>query len=450
MGTKIGSGKQGKPRNFLRRRKFEGESTASCLWPNHFPHYSLGTRHRGPARRPPDSMAEEGDGTSSSKKRRIESLEKRIKGGVGLMGLSALSARTTKKQQPTHQHRRRPDKVEGGGAGPGGAGFGSNGGRGFGSGGGGGAKRAGGPADAKPERSDPSRLRFRADASTSRGSDANVGPDAAWYAPVGSRTRAGVMSSAHARAFPRNLLPGDDDGTSGGDAAVPSDDANLRRAWIRQHLRDLVATNPKAGADAEAVITSKTKDKALLLDSANGAFSVDEVRAARARRLARSGRDARLVGAAQRRRRCGLAVVPVDKARWETFLPLHELWRAYVAGLLEGCGSSGGRTEERDLKEAKRRLASAELVGAAVTVSACKRPSLCGTRGIVARDTSRCVVLVTRGDESVTVPKKGARFEVEAEAPGERVGGDRGGGVGGKVESRIVRVSLDGDSLVRS
>ena len=438
-------------RNFLRRRKFEGESTARrhpVVEP--FPALFTGTRHRGPARRPPDSMAEEGDGTSSSKKRRIESLEKRINGGGGLMGLSALSARTTKKQQPTHEHRRRPDKAEGGGAGPGGAGFGSNGGRGFGSKGGGGAKRAGGPADAKPrapERSDPSRLRFRADASTSRGSDTNVGPDAAWYAPIGSRTRAGVMSSAHHRAFPRNLLPShsrgdDDDGTSGGDTAArdASDAANIRRAWIRQHLRDLVATNPKAGADAEAVITSKTKDKALLLDSANGAFSVDEVRAARARRLAKAGRDARLVGAAARRRRCGLAVVPVDKARWETFLPLHELWRAYVAGLLEGCDRGG---TDRDLKEAKRRLTSAELVGAAVTVSACERPSLCGTRGIVARDTSRCVVLVTRGDGSVTVPKKGARFEVEAEAPGER-------GVSEKVESRIVRVSLDGDSLVRS
>lgn len=403
-------------------------------------------------------MAEEGDGTSSSKKRRIESLEKRIKGGGGFMGLGALSARTTKKQQPKHQPRRRPDKGEGGGAGPGGAGFGSNGGRGFGSGGGGGAKRANGPADAKPrapERSDPSRLRSGADASTSRGSDG--GPDAAWYAPVGSRTRAGVMSSAHARAFPRNLLPSEprgdddetsrgfyDDETSRGDAAADASNAVTRRAWIRQHLRDLVATNPKAGADAEAVITSKTKDKALLLDSANGAFSVDEVRAARARRLARAGRDARLVGAAARRRRCGVAVVPVDKARWETFLPLHELWRAYVAGLLEGCagGTAGGETE------AERRLGSAELVGAAVTVSACTRPSLCGTRGIVARDSARCVALVTRGDELVTVPKKGARFEVEAEAPRERVGGAGGGG--GGVEGRIVRVSLDGDSLVRS
>ena len=99
-------------------------------------------------------------------------------------------------------------------------------------------------------------------------------------------------------------------------------------------------------------------------------------------------------------------------------------------------------------REAERRLRSAELVGAAVTVSACERPSLCGTRGIVARDSARCVVLVTRGDELVTVPKKGARFEVEAEVPRERVGGSGGGG--GGVEGRIVRVSLDGNSLVRS
>ena len=117
-------------------------------------------------------------------------------------------------------------------------------------------------------------------------------------------------------------------------------------------------------------------------------------------------------------------MVPVDKARWETFLPLHELWRAYVAGLLQGGssgGTAGGEREAKGEREAERRLGSAELVGAAVTVSACERPSLCGTRGIVARDSARCVVLVTRGDELVTVPKKGARFEVEAEA------GSRGG-----------------------
>ena len=310
-------------------------------------------------------MAEEGHGTSSSKKRRIESLEKRIKGGGGLMGLSALSARTTKKQQPTHQHRRRPDKVEGGGAGPGGAGIGSNGGRGFGSGGGGGAKRAGGPADAKPrapERSGPSRLRFGADASTSRGSDG--GPDAAWYAPIGSRTRAGVMSSAHARAFPRNLLPtsdsrGDDDGSSGGDAS----DAATRRAWIQQHLRDLVATNPKAGADAEAVITSKTKDKALLLDSANGAFSVDEVRAARARRLARAGGTR---GSSEPPRAAADAAAPSSRSTrrgGRRSFPLHELWRAYVAGLLQGGSSGGTAGGEREAKGERESGASAQVGG---------------------------------------------------------------------------------------
>ena len=47
-----------------------------------------------------------------------------------------------------------------------------------------------------------------------------------------------------------------------------------------------------------------------------------------------------------------------------------------------------------------------------------------------------CVVLVTRGDELVTVPKKGARFEVEAEVPRERVGGSGGGGGGVEGEDR--------------
>ena len=47
------------------------------------------------------SMAGDGDGASSSKKRRIESLEKRIKGGGGLMGLGALAARARPGSEPS-------------------------------------------------------------------------------------------------------------------------------------------------------------------------------------------------------------------------------------------------------------------------------------------------------------------------------------------------------------
>ena len=273
----------------------------------------------------------------------------------------------------------------------------------------------------------------------------NSGPDAAWYAPIGSRTRAGVLASAHRRAYPRELLPsggaGRDAGTIGSAEALddhPSD-VDARRRWIRAHLRDLVATNPKAGADAEAVITSKTKDKALLLDSANGGFSVEDVAAARERRAFSTGRDAKRLSGAKRKR-LGTAVVPRDKARWALCHDmLHTPWCAYVAGVLEGTGGNLG--------EAERRLRRCELVGSVASVVACKAPSFCGCEGIVVRDTARTIVLVTRKDDLVIVPKKGAVFAVEAQAPTREKGGSGGSDGGGE---RRVRAVLEGDSLVRS
>ena len=62
------------------------------------------------------------------------------------------------------------------------------------------------------------------------------------------------------------------------------------------------------------------------------------------------------------------------------------------------------------------------------------------------RDTARTIVLVTRKDDLVTVPKKGAVFAVEARTPVREKGGS-GGSDGGE---RRVRAVLEGDSLVRS
>jgi len=403
-------------------------------------------------------MAGDGDGASSSKKRRIESLEKRIKGGGGLMGLGALAASKTKTKQQQQPHQRRgghhrPNDDRAGGRGPGDAGFDRGG-----SGGRGAAKSADGtPAHADKHRPHADKHRPHADKhrphAQRRGAETplfrgdgggNSGPDAAWYAPIGSRTRAGVLASAHRRAYPHELLPsggaGRDAGTMGSDEALddhPSD-VDARRRWIRAHLRDLVATNPKAGADAEAVITSKTKDKALLLDSANGGFSVEDVAAARERRAFSTGRDAKRLSGAKRKR-LGTAVVPRDKARWALFHDmLHTPWCAYVADVLEGTGGNDC--------EAERRLRRCELVGSVVSVVACKAPSFCGCEGIVVRDTARTIVLVTRKDDLVTVPKKGAVFAVEAQVPTREKGGS-GASDGGE---RRVRAVLEGDSLVRS
>ena len=85
------------------------------------------------------------------------------------------------------------------------------------------------------------------------------------------------MASAHALSTPASLRRDaastaamEGDGVGGNDDDVIRGE-EARRAFVWQHLRDLVSTNPKSGADAEAVIASKTKDKVLLLDSATGA-----------------------------------------------------------------------------------------------------------------------------------------------------------------------------------
>jgi RNase P/RNase MRP subunit p29 len=175
------------------------------------------------------------------------------------------------------------------------------------------------------------------------------------------------------------------------------------------------------------------------LDSANGGFSVEDVAAARERRASAVGRDAKRLSGAKRKR-LGTAVVPRDKARWALFHDmLHTPWCAYVAGVLEGTGGNLG--------EAERRLRRCELVGSVASVVACKAPSFCGCEGIVVRDTARTIVLVTRKDDLVTVPKKGAVFAVEARTPTREKSGSDGSDGGGE---RRVRAVLEGDSLVRS
>jgi ribonuclease P protein subunit POP4 len=219
-------------------------------------------------------------------------------------------------------------------------------------------------------------------------------------------------------------------------------------AWLEQFLRDLVATNPKSGADAEQVIQSKTKDKVLLLDSASAQFSVDDVRAAEAKRRALGGGTGgggtrRRLSATQKKRR-GFHAIPEESRRWEVFAPLHALWRGYAAGLLEGGGggggggggsgggggggvagsSGGGRggapAAAAAWAEAERRLRGADLHGAEVRVDACSCPSRVGAAGIVVRDTALTLQLITAGDALHVVPKKGAVFSFEAPGPWSR------------------------------
>ena len=285
------------------------------------------------------------------------------------------------------------------------------------------------------------------------------------------------MASAHARATPASLrrdaastaaMEGDRGGGNDDDVIRGNDDdvirgEEARRAFVWQHLRDLVSTNPKSGADAEAVIASKTKDKVLLLDSATGAFSAEDVAKAKRTRgdgaAAAAGRRRAL--SSTQKKRAGLTSIPADKRKASMYAPLKELWVKYATGLLEGgAGGKGlGRGRDGDQKNAAAaaaaaagvsrgalaRLKAAELRGAEVSVDACARPSLAGIVGVVVRDTAKTLQLVTSRDVVVVVPKAGATFSFAAPV----VVGDGGGGAAGGAWATAPRVVLRGEDLAR-
>ena len=268
------------------------------------------------------------------------------------------------------------------------------------------------------------------------------------HAGVLIREKAGLaeMPARDSSTRPTGMAP-DDSGppVSGKDTAAS--------AWVLGLIRELAATNPKAGADVEQVIQSKTKDKSLLLDAANARFSVDEVRAAKERRETRERRRGGSASARATRAKSGAPIIPTtgdgDGASLDAiFAPLRECWWAYAMGTVEGCGG-----DERGRAEAARRVAQGDAQGAVATVSSCRDPGLTGTRGTIVRDTARTLWMVEVGNRNkvVKVPKRGTTFEVEAPAPkrgnsSDTSGGNRSGPGG---VAPTMTVTVRGDNLAR-
>ena len=218
------------------------------------------------------------------------------------------------------------------------------------------------------------------------------------------------MASAHARAIPP---------ISPAAATTPTRSPRARRAsaWVLRHPAPLAATNPKAGADVEQVIQSKTKDKSLLLDAANARFSVDEVRAAKERRETRErrrGGSASAAGDASEKRR---ANHPDNRGRGRG-VPSRHL-RAPPRVLVVVRDGDGGRM--RRGREGTRGGGETSGAGrharcAVATVSSCRDPGLTGTRGTIVRDTARTLWMVEVGNRNKVV-KVPPRDDVRGAAP---------------------------------
>jgi hypothetical protein len=354
------------------------------------------------------------EGKASAKRKRIDALDRRLAGGRGASSSAARASVSRPGDLSRGRDGDRPSPARRDARGPRAGGRGA---------------RDGTPASSRP----PSRPPFDAGRDKKRepteflsSSGDRRGPtdlsDAAWYADLSKQTRVGVFASAHFGSIPRSLLL---DTTPDGSGVVA---ARLARyAYVERTLVELAETSCKTGADVDAVVRGKTRDKVFLLDAANGNLTSSREDAKKATRNKSSEKaPSRL---AQHASNARLRVLGVRGALPETpfadgladalgtLKPLTETHFAFLSSLLDSVSSAESVTDTKRLERFKRLvLELGEIRGGTVSVTSCRDGKLVGRRGVVARVTKRAAHVVavssTSGDRVEDEEKKKKRVGV--------------------------------------
>ena len=379
------------------------------------------------------------EGKASAKRKRIDALDRRLAGGKGASSAARASAsrpgdssRGRDGDRPSSVFRRDARGPRAGGRGA----------------------RDGTPASRPRPEDDRSRL----EPSSDRGAFA-AQTDAPWYAPLAPR---GAFAAARAGSIPVELTD------SGTHAATAAGCRQARTAYVERTLVELAETSARTGADVDAVVRGKTRDRALLLDAAAAAGgggarrrgSSAEKRTKSPSRVARHASRTWLRVRGARGALPPLAVADADASGADRTSyvarldPLRRAFAAFLAGLAEPSKTktsspsnntqSSGMNDDafgRRLAEVKRRVLDlAEVRGGTVRIASCRDGKLVGRRGVVARVTARAAHVVafapfapetetrsrTRADVFVA-PRKGTTFRLELDSvPGMHDG--EGGG----------------------
>ena len=389
------------------------------------------------------------EGKASAKRKRIDALDRRLAGGKGASSAARASAsrpgdssRGRDGDRPSSVFRRDARGPRAGGRGA----------------------RDGTPAS----RPGSSRLRLEDDRSRLEPSHDRGGfaaqTDAPWYAPLAPR---GAFAAARAGSIPVELTD------SGTHAATAAEHRQARTAYVERTLVELAETSARTGADVDAVVRGKTRDRALLLDAAaagggGGARRRGSSAEKRTKSPSRVARHASRTWLRVRGARGALPPLAVadadasgaDRTSYVARLdPLRRAFAAFLAGLAEpsktsspsnNTQSSGMNDDSlgRRLAEVKRRVLDlAEVRGGTVRIASCRDGKLVGRRGVVARVTARAAHVValapsapetqtqspqspqsrrTRRGDVFVAPRKGTMFRLELESvPGMH---DREGG----------------------
>ena len=345
------------------------------------------------------------EGKASAKRKRIDALDRRLAGGKGASSAARASAsrpgdssRGRDGDRPSSVFRRDARGPRAGGRGA----------------------RDGTPASRPRPEDDRSRL----EPSSDRGAFA-AQTDAPWYAPLAPR---GAFAAARAGSIPVELTD------SGTHAATAAGCRQARTAYVERTLVELAETSARTGADVDAVVRGKTRDRALLLDAAAAAGgggarrrgSSAEKRTKSPSRVARHASRTWLRVRGARGALPPLAVADADASGADRTSyvarldPLRRAFAAFLAGLAEpsktktsspsnNTQSSGMNDDSfgRRLAEVKRRVLDlAEVRGGTVRIASCRDGKLVGRRGVVARVTARAAHVASRSRRSLRRRKR--------------------------------------------
>ncbi|XP_066438602.1 ribonuclease P protein subunit p29 [Eleutherodactylus coqui] len=110
---------------------------------------------------------------------------------------------------------------------------------------------------------------------------------------------------------------------------------------------------------------------------------------------------------AKKRRELKLFKLNPDLQRYDTSLPLHELWKQYIRDLCQGL------RPDAQPQMIQNKMLKADLHGALVTVFKSKCPSYVGLTGIVLQESKHVLKIITKDDKLKVVPKLNCVFSVE-------------------------------------
>ncbi|KAK6290331.1 hypothetical protein POUND7_001872 [Theobroma cacao] len=99
-------------------------------------------------------------------------------------------------------------------------------------------------------------------------------------------------------------------------------------------------------------------------------------------------------------KKSGAFELPQAIQKFDTFKPMHEMWKGYMDQLLKTTGKN----------QLAQCLLGADLHGAFILVAECKITSFTGVSGIMIRETAETFGLITQDDQFRVVPKKVSVF----------------------------------------